>query len=163
MSLETMAFGPVRAIGVRYAGKNENQEIMKLWGEFIPRSAEIAKPEGGGAFGICRCLPGVKDGSFEYIAAFQALPDAPVPEGMMAVEIAPGEYFVERYERVADYKQAWQESAGKLAADTEWTGYCNGPDDCQCAAHPCFEYYPPEFNGTGPMHIYLPVHRKQGG
>ncbi len=31
MSLETTVFGPARAIGVRYAGKNENQEVMKLW------------------------------------------------------------------------------------------------------------------------------------
>jgi len=160
MSLETMAFGPVRAIGVRYAGKNENQEIMKLWGEFVPRMKEIAAPEGGVGFGICRCLPGVKDGSFEYIAALQALPDAPVPEGMVALDIAACEYFVERFEKVPDYRKAWEQAAGKLAADTEWMGYCTGPDNCRCAEHPCFEYYPPEFRGDGPMHIYLPVHRK---
>jgi predicted transcriptional regulator YdeE len=160
MSLDVTTFGPSRAIGVRYAGKNENQEVMKLWGELLPQRGSIAMPEGGGAFGVCRCIPGNTDGSFEYVAAFEALPDAPVPGGMVAVDIPAGEYFVRRFEHVPDYMSAWKEAAGALAVDPEWDGYCKGSSDCQCAAHPCFEYYPPEFHGDGPMHIYQPVHRK---
>lgn len=160
MSLEIAAFGPFHAVGMRYAGKNENKEIMQLWGEFLPRRTAIAMPEGASAFGVCRCLPGVKDGSFEYVAAFEAKADAPAPEGMMPLDIPQGDYFVHRFESVQECKKAWQEAAGTLAADTQWTNYCNGPDDCQCEAHPCFEYYPPEFNGTGPVYLYLPVRRK---
>jgi len=160
MSLETTAFGPFRAIGVRYTGKNENQEVTKLWDAFLPRHSAIGMPESAPAFGVCRCLPGVKDGAFEYVAAFAARPDAPLPEGMMAVEIPRGDYFVYRFDSLAECKQAWEKAAGALAADPAWTGYCNGPDDCQCATHPCFEYYPPEYCGSGPAYVYLPVRHK---
>jgi predicted transcriptional regulator YdeE len=160
MSLETTVFGPYRAIGVRYAGKNQNQEITELWGRFLPTRNAIAMPENAGAFGVCRCLPGVKDGSFEYLAAFAAVPEATVPGGMVEVDIPRGEYFVHRCESIQDSQQAWQEAAKTLAASPEWVGFCNGPDDCQCATHPCFEYYPPEFSGTGPFYLYLPVHPK---
>jgi len=160
VSLTTVEFGPVRAIGLRYEGKNENEEIMRLWGSLLPRRGEIATPEGGGAFGVCRCLPGVKDGSFEYLAGFGAREDARVPDGMTALEIPRGEYVVHRVERVDDYKQVWMEACNALAVDPELASCCNGPDDCQCAAHPAFEYYPPEFHGNGPVHIYLAVRRK---
>jgi predicted transcriptional regulator YdeE len=160
MSLATALCGPFRAIGVRYEGKNQNQEVMQLWTQFLPRCSDISKAENAAAFGICRCLPGVTDGSFEYIAAFQARPDAPVPEGMMGVDIPRGEYLVHKFDSAQGYQQAWQEAAGAVAADAEWTGYCNGPDDCQCATHPCFEYYPPEFRGSGTVYIYIPVRRK---
>lgn len=159
MSLDISAFGPYRAIGVRYAGKNENQEIRKLWEEFLPRQGEIAKPGRAGAFGVCRCIPGATDGSFEYVAAFEARPDAPLPEGMIEVAIPEGEYVRHRFVGVENCMQAWQEAAGKLAADAEWTGFCNGPGDCRCAERPCFEYYPPEFDGRGPAWVYIPVHR----
>lgn len=159
MSLTNTTFGPCRAIGVRYAGKSENQEITKLWESFLTQHDKIAKPAGAGAFGVCRCLPGVRDGSFEYIAAFAALADAPVPEGMMAIDIPEGDYLVHRFENVRESMKEWGEAARQLAADTEWTGFCGG-ERCECATHPCFEYYPPEFNGTGPVLLYMSVQPK---
>ena len=160
MGLETTMFGPYRAVGMRYTGKNENNEIMGLWAEFLPRREEIAMAESGGAFGVCRCLPGVMDGSYEYVAAFASTPDAAVPAGMMSLDIPQGEYCIQKFDSVKDYKQAWNDAMRTFAANPEWGTYCNGPDDCQCAAHPCFEYYPPEFSGTGPVWICMAVRRK---
>ena len=160
MVFEATVFGPCRAIGVRYAGKNENGEVMRLWGEFLPRGEEIATAGSGGSFGVCRCLPGVKDGSFEYVAGFAATPDSAIPAGMMAVDIPRGEYYIGKYESVTDYKRAWNETMAALGAAPEWTTYCQGPDRCQCAAHPSFEFYPPEFCGNGPVWFCIPVYPK---
>lgn len=33
--------GPLKLMGLLYEGKNENQEIAGLWGDFIGRSAEV--------------------------------------------------------------------------------------------------------------------------
>ena len=85
-------FGPYRVIGMRYAGKNEHGEIPALWhgeGGFVFRFSEIKTLPGADiSFGLCRCLPGVTDGSFEYIAALPATSDALIPEGMVEAKSA---------------------------------------------------------------------------
>ncbi len=159
MSIETTTRGPFRAIGVRRIAKNQNEGMEQLWREFVPNCGAISMPPDSAAFGICRCIPGVKDGSYEYIAAFQATDAGPVPEGMTEVQIPRGEYLVHRFHSDDGYLKGGQAAVAALNADPSWKGFCNGPDDCQCAAHPCFEYYPPEFRGSGPVYIYLPVQR----
>lgn len=162
MEPQIVEFGPYHAIGMRYVGKNANNEIPKMWEEqFIPRAGEIARPEGpSGAFGVCRCLPGVTDGSFEYIAAFQASEDASVPEGMVAVEVPKGLYAAFEVPSLAQIGQAWHAAPCWFEKSEKWEGRC-GPGGCECDEYPCFEYYPPDFDGAGKLYIYMPVKEKK--
>lgn len=158
--VEIKEFGPYRIIGLSYTGKNENKEVFQLWErQFMPRRHEIDMPERPGAFGICRCVPGAKDGTFEYVAAVEAKLGAAPPEGMVAVDIPRGDYVVIPVSGLGEVRQAWSTVPEKLSRFTEWEPYC-GPGGCECATHPCFEYYTPEFDDGGPMFLYIPVKRK---
>jgi predicted transcriptional regulator YdeE len=155
---QVIEFGPRRAIGLTYQGKNENGEIPALWHEeFMPRMAEVPAPEGvSEAYGICRCLPGVTDGSFEYIAAKAAVPDAPMPAGMTEVALPAGRYLAFKIPSLAQIFAAWDFTRQWCAVHPEFELYC-GPGGCDCTTHPGFEYYPPDFNGQNELYLYLPV------
>jgi len=129
-----------------------------MWcNDFLPRMNEIKTPEGACfSVGLCRCIPGATDGRFEYIAAVPASKDAPVPDGMVAVTLPFGQYVVIPVGTLADIHAAWCHSGDWFSDHPEWTGYCN-KDGCDCAQHPGFEYYPPEFDGNGPLYIYMPI------
>jgi predicted transcriptional regulator YdeE len=143
-----------------YTGRNENNEIQGLWEQFMPKlCGEYAPLIKGGCVGVCRCVPGKTDGSFEYVAALLAEPDASVPGDLVAVDIPQGDYAVFTIPEVDQCKTV-EESAFPSLAASGLASYCNGPDDCQCAAHPCFEFYPPEYQGRGPFFFYVPVKRK---
>jgi predicted transcriptional regulator YdeE len=158
--VEIKQFGPYRIIGMSYVGKNENNEVPQLWErELMPRSKEIQTPERSSAFGICRCIPGKTDGTFEYVAAVEANAEAAVPDGMVAVEIPKSDYVVIPVSGLGEVRQAWGKVPEKLAGLTGWSPFC-GPAGCECASHPCFEYYPPEFEGNGPLFLYIPVKQK---
>lgn len=157
---EIIGFGPFRIIGISYTGKSENREIQELWDrKFLPRLEEIQKPSAYAGFGVCRCVPGLTDGTFEYIAAIEAGANSPVPEGMMELEIPRGDYAVFPVPNLSEIKQGWQSAAQAVAAAREWEAYC-GPAGCECATHPCFEYYPPDFKGDGPLFVYMPVRKR---
>jgi len=154
-------FGPYRVIGARYAGKNEHGEMTALWErDFLPRMGEVEMLAGTPcAFGLCRCLPGATDGSFEYIAAVPAPADAPIPAGMVEARIAAATYAVFPVAGLAAVMEAWGAIGPWLEAHPEWEGYC-GPDGCDCATHPGFELYPPTFSADGKLFIYVPVRKK---
>ena len=160
-------YGPVRVIGLRCAGKNEHGEFSALWGGatgFIARMGEvISGPEGKyedsgrhPVFGLCRCLPGVTDGSIEYIAGVIAAPDAPIPPGMVEAYIPRATYVVFPLIGLDQIMPTWQAVPAWMAEHPEWQGYC-GPQGCDCAAYPAFEFYPPDFGVDGQMFIYVPV------
>lgn len=157
-------FGPYRAIGMNYKGKNENQEIPSLWSGpdgFISRMKEV-KPYNGPfmSFGLCRCIPGATDGSFEYIAAVPAADDAEIPEGMIEVQIPRCSYIVFPVRNLGELSQTWNATQGWFAAQSEWETYCGPTQGCDCANHPFFELYPAEFNGSNEMFLYSPVRKK---
>lgn len=158
---EIIRFGPCRIIGVRYEGKNEQGEIVKLWDEqLLPRIDEIGRPaEPGGSFGLCRCLPDATDGSFEYIAAVQASSAAPVPRGMVEAAVPEGEFAVFKVPSVAVVQEAWSDAMEWVLASDRWAAYCV-PGNCDCATRASFEYYPPDFGGEGSFYIYVPVRTK---
>lgn len=153
-----VSFGSYRVIGTQYVGKNENNEIPAMWDKvFLPRMKEIKIPDGVHfCFGICRCIPGATDGSFEYIAAVPVTQDAPVPDGMVDASIPFGEYLAIPVRDLSEIHQAWCHSGDWFSDHPEWTGYCN-EEGCDCAQHPGFEFYPPEFDGNGPLYIYIPI------
>ncbi len=158
--LHTIQFGPYRALGMSYIGKNQNQEIRALWEQFLPRlCSDLAPLMRGGCVGVCRCVPGKSDGTFEYVAALLASPEATVPEGLIAVDIPQGEYAAFNVPELDQCMAAWQSSAAQLTASEEFSAYC-GTEGCDCATHPSFEFYPPDYRGCGPFSLYMPVKRK---
>ncbi|MCY2951828.1 MAG: hypothetical protein NTU53_07600 [Planctomycetota bacterium] len=67
-----------RAIALSILAKPRLTNFPALWqDQLLPRSIEIARPQNPAAFGLCRCLPGLTDRSFKYIALLQVIPTAP--------------------------------------------------------------------------------------
>jgi predicted transcriptional regulator YdeE len=158
--VEIREFGPCRIVGMTYVGKNENNEVPQLWEQkLMPRWKEIEAPERPSAFGICRCLPGAVDGTVEYVAAIEATPGAATPEGMVALEVPKCEYVVIPVAGLGEIRQAWAAVPAKLAEYPDREAFC-GPAGCECATHPCFEYYPPDFESSGRLSLYIPVKSK---
>ncbi|HEY4329964.1 MAG TPA: GyrI-like domain-containing protein [Phycisphaerae bacterium] len=152
-------FGPMHAIGIPTAAVPGKTDFATLWqkGLFV-RSKEIAQPPAPKPLAICRCIPGVTERdnpTFEYIPMMQALPDAVVPAGMIAVDIPRATYAAFHVPSYAEFGRVWGSVNAALAGQTEWKRYCN-PEPCQCAQYPSFEYYPSS-DGTG--YVYIPVHR----
>ena len=151
-------FGPQRVIGMAYVGKNEQGEIPALWEKtFMPRWNELGCTNGpGGTFGICRCVPGVTDGSFEYIAACGVDETQSVPEGMIELRLAQSQYLVITVPELAQIGAAWAYPVTWLSDHPEWEPYC-GPNGCQCPTHPGFELYPSDFGKNGQLFLYIPL------
>ena len=155
-------FGPYRVIGMNYIGKNENQEFANLWnGEngFIKRMGEVKRDTqaGGVSFGVCRCVPGMTDGGYEYIAGLPASEDAPIPDGMMEAYIGRSTYAVFEVPNLAELERVWSETQPWLDASPDWYGTC-GPGMCECPEHPYFEVYPADFTPESKCYIYVSVH-----
>ena len=81
-------------VGYCYHGKNQNQEIAKMWGEFVQRLGEIQTNNTYETFGVCLIPPGLPEGEFEYVAGMQTAEDAPVPEGMVKRTLPAYQYAV---------------------------------------------------------------------
>lgn len=150
------SFGPYRAVGMSMSCRFEGREIPSLWERFLLRIGEL-DTAGTGSFGFCRCIPGATDGSFEYVAAVAVNPGAVVPPGMIAIDVPAGDYAVGDVARIADVRSRWEQLANAVTA-SDWTPYC-GPQGCDCAFHPSFEHYPPDFLSDGPFQVYIPVHK----
>jgi predicted transcriptional regulator YdeE len=160
-------YGPLRVIGMSYIGPNQNGEVPALWDGpdgFIARFGEVVSPpeatygDSGRhpAFGMCRCVPGATDGTFEYIAAAPATADAAVPGGMVEARIPEATYAAFEVPSLAEIGPGWEAAMAWMGGHPEWTGYC-WSESCDCASHPCFELYPPEFGEDGRLFIYMPV------
>jgi predicted transcriptional regulator YdeE len=161
--VKIVEFGPYRAIGMSYRGKNENGEIPDLWareGGFMQRMHEVDAQPGVGMFGLCRCIAGVQDGSWEYIAAAPAQSDSPIPEGMIEANVPAATYAVFTVPNLAGIGQAWTATQEWMAAHLEYKSYCEPTETgCGCIDHPNFELYPPGFNGENQLFIYVPVRK----
>ncbi len=82
-----------KVMGMKYRGKNENQEIAVMWGNLNKRLQEIPM-EGKCAFGVCLMLPGENEGVFEYVAGFKVSSGAKPPEGMVVIDVPENRYAV---------------------------------------------------------------------
>jgi AraC family transcriptional regulator len=74
-------------VGMRYQGKNANNEIAAMWDVFNTRYAEIANVIKGACYGVCRVPPGLPEGEFEYVACAPVSKVENLPEGMLVVEL----------------------------------------------------------------------------
>ncbi len=82
-----------KVMGMKYRGKNLNQEISKLWGELNPRAGEIPIT-GDSAYGVCFMIPDAEKGEFEYVAGFEVKQYDRVPDGMLVVDVPAARYAV---------------------------------------------------------------------
>jgi predicted transcriptional regulator YdeE/DNA-binding transcriptional MerR regulator len=82
--------------GLLYVGKNQNQEIAAMWGDFNRRAEELlpsAVPNTY-AYGVCLMASGLPEGCFEYVAGFEVREGALIPEGMVVRHIPACKYAV---------------------------------------------------------------------
>lgn len=158
-ALTAEEFGPRRAIGLSMIARGGSGDFSSLWhDQFLPRADEIAHPDQAAAFGVCRCVPGAADGSFEYLALLEATADASIPAGMVAVDLPQSHYAVFEVPGLDAISTVWGQASQAIADQEVWKPYC-GPAGCQCATHPGFELYPSDFQQTRRLVIYVPVYR----
>jgi len=154
-------YGPERLIGLARICKM-SVECHNVWADengFLSRAREVQARAGQiPYYGLCRCAAGADKGAFEYMAAMPAADGAPVPEGMSEIIVPAGAYAEFPVAGLNDIGRVWEHTAEWLAAHPEWKGFCDGnPEGCGCTANPSFELYPPGFDGTGGLFIYVPL------
>lgn len=81
-------------VGLKYRGKNQNNEVPQLWGQFMARFHEIDRIiDPGVCYGAQDNFDNAS-GEFDYLAAYEAPPDSPIPAGMERWQIDANEYAV---------------------------------------------------------------------
>ena len=81
-------------VGVKYRGRNENNEIKQMWQDFGPRMLEIQhKVDAYTALGVCANIDH-ETGEFDYVAGFEVEDAAVIPAGMVSIEIPEATYAV---------------------------------------------------------------------
>jgi predicted transcriptional regulator YdeE/DNA-binding transcriptional MerR regulator len=155
MEPRIVSLSAFKVVGMRYYGKNENQEIAQMWGEFSRRRNEIPdlsdEPTG---YGLCISDPEKDtDGAFEYIACLKVDRFGDLPEGMVSREIPAYTYAIFAHigalDKLSDtYQyiyQVWLPQSGyKMAAYVD------------------FEYYDEDFKDFAPdsrLYIYVPIEK----
>jgi AraC family transcriptional regulator len=137
-------------VGMQYIGKNQNQEIAQMWGEFNPRMKEIEGFVEGNAYGVCSMVPGAPD-SIDYVAGFEVSGNETLPEGMVSVKVPEQRYAVFEHrgslEKLPEtfhiIHEVWLPKSGYRHA--------NGPE---------LEVYDERFTNFSPdsvLYIYIPV------
>jgi len=141
-------------IGMAYVGKNENEEIHSMWGDFIPRFDEVqGKISPDVKLGVCGDAH--EDGSFRYVAGFQVEAEAPVPDGMTTFDVPAATYVVVTQRGELSDKQHGLHAAINFVY-REWlpqSGY-------QRADTPDLEWYDERFHfgqEDSEMDIYTPI------
>jgi predicted transcriptional regulator YdeE len=157
VTITPKTFGPYRAIGLSYKVSGGQPDFQGLWQRFMQMAQGLVS-KSVYCFGICRCIPGATDGSWEYIAAGQVSDDAKVPDGLTEVRIAGGEYATTEVQGLSSIGQAWDAMRNAAGSIPGAKAYC-GPDGCDCANHPSFELYSPDFEQTQRVGIYVPFRR----
>ena len=134
------------AIGIKYRGKNEQNEVPQLWETFVPRMGEI-----GGRVDM-EVTYGVMDnfdresGAFDYIACVEVEPEVDPPEGMVR-HIVPDQTYAVFQCTLPNIHDAYRH------AYREWLP----TSDYERSIGPEFELYGPEFHVDQTLYLYIPV------
>jgi AraC family transcriptional regulator len=141
-----------QVVGMKYRGKNENQEIPQLWQDYGARWKEIqhvVNPEV--AYGVMNNYD-ESSGEFDYVAAMEVERLEDIPEGMVGWKVSEQTYAVfpctlPKIKEAYDYAlHKWlPESAYLHAGSVE------------------FELYDEEFNPQDPdseFYYYMPIKEK---
>jgi AraC family transcriptional regulator len=152
METKIVAKPSFTVVGMKYFGKNENNEIPQLWQVAAPRFNEIkhAKVPPYDSYGVCGELK--EDGRFDYIAGVEVNSKADIPEGM-DFWIVPEQTYVVFPCTLADIHKTYE------YAHTEWLP----KNEYHRADGPDFEYYDETFDPKDPdslLYIYIPIENK---
>lgn len=135
-------------VGLNYHGKNEKNELPALWDALLPRFQEIPNMvEPYQSYGVCGNVE--EDGRFRYLAGFEIVAEAPLPEGMQSWRVPAQTYavFPCKLATIGDtYNYAFQ----------TWLP----ESDYEHVDAPDFEYYSPDVRPEEEMFIYIPVRKK---
>ena len=138
-----------RVVGMKYRGKNEQNEIPLLWREFGSRVAEVQnRMEAHTTYGVMGNY--VEDtGEFDYVAGINVSTDADIPEGMVSWDVPAQTYAVFSStlptigNTLEHIHRTWLPASGYRQAEG-----------------PALELYDEEFDPENPdslMYIYIPV------
>jgi len=138
-------------VGLAYHGKNENNEIAQLWGEFNQKAGP--PPAGSNtAYGVCNMVPGLPEGHFEYLAGYELTAGQPVPEGMVVRQLPEYRYAVfAHHGGIEGLRQTYQNIYQVWMPEAGLKPVVAGLD---------MEVYTDEFDGFSPksvFYIYVPV------
>jgi len=138
-------------VGMRYYGKNQNQEIHAMWSEANKRFGELKHVCEDAAYGVCFTIQGAAPGEFEYVASLKVDKEEDIPEGLVVRHIPAAKYAVfthvgslDKLKDTYNYiYQTWLPQSGM-----QLDGYHD------------FEYYNQDFKDFAPdsrFYIYVPV------
>jgi AraC family transcriptional regulator len=134
------------AVGMKYRGRNEGNEVPELWEAFIPRMGEVkSRADLTIAYGVMDNYD-EDSGEFDYIACVEVASSEELPEGMVMVEIPEQTYAVFKASLPTikeDFDKVYQ----------EWLP----SQDLRRAPGPEFELYDREFDVDQTIYIYMPV------
>jgi AraC family transcriptional regulator len=148
-TLEIVERPAATVTGVNIVTKPMSPDIVALWPKFVARIPEIqCQTEPRVTYGVMR---GEKD-ALQYLAAVAVRPGAPVPPGMVSLELPAGSYAVFRYP-LSRLGEGFGEIFGRWIPTSE---YRQTPG-------PLFERYGEAFDPHDPqstVEIHLPVRRR---
>ncbi len=147
-------FPEIKAVGLRYIGKNENNEIPEMWDEFMQRTKEIKNlKKEGYAFGVCSPMSkNTLENGFEYTACLEVNDFDGIPDKMAMVDIPAGKYAVHTYKgKISNIKDIYDYIFGTWRKETKLTVDNDRSD---------FELYDDRFKGEAhdsEVDIYIPI------
>ncbi|BBB46929.1 MerR family transcriptional regulator [Pelolinea submarina] len=89
MEIEIKNIPALKLVGLRYQGRNEQNEIVELWTAFNRLSGQIKHFTGEAAYGVCSIPDSLPEGEFEYLCAFPVAEYDAIPEGMVSMDLEP--------------------------------------------------------------------------
>jgi len=139
--------------GLRYEGKNQNNEIPAVWDKFINRINELGldntKPIV--AYGVSHGIPNAEPGVFEYLSAVEVKSITNLPQGMVGWEMPAQTYAVFPVYGLTDLGRAYSYSL------SEWLPQSK---EYISVDSPVLEYYPETFDQDSILYIYIPIKQK---
>jgi predicted transcriptional regulator YdeE len=138
-------------VGMKYYGKNENNEIAQMWQQYLPRMGEIKNAVNAPVcYGVCGDLE--ESGRFSYLASLEVSEAADIPADMESWIVEEHEYAVFPC-TLTTIHETYEFAHNTWLPDS---GYQRSPV-------PDFELYDEAFDGTDPeslLYVYIPIEKK---
>lgn len=143
-----------RVVGMHVRAKPFSEEFSKIWDQFVPRMGEISgRTEEKASYAVEWGMDDEDEGGeFSYLAGVAVDAEAPIPEGMMDVQVPAQEYAVFDFV-LQEIKEAMNYIYKEWLPASEY----------KYAGDPEFEYYDERFRpdeGQFEMSMYVPVVKK---